>query len=292
MKIATIRGVDLVLRPLTLLFFLFAAIAGSLQRVLLTYAALAMHEAAHVLAARLLCLNVHSIELAPYGGIANIDDAFEVMPEKEIMVALAGPACSFLLCVLSMGLEALFPLEEEALQIFVRSSFVLGSFNLLPAMPLDGGRILRSTLSHFCSPRLATKIAAYAGIFMGLGLLGLGIASLVFARPNASMLLAGICIAASALRALRQAEHMVLRTLEKGLEEVGTAPVAVRRIAVDAQANAVHVLSTLRGGKYTEVLVLGQKQQVLGLVGQYSLYRAVASGAVTMGQVLEKSRQE
>jgi stage IV sporulation protein FB len=163
MKIGKVRGVELYLRPYVLLAFLLALFMGSLETVLLAYAALTVHEAGHVVAARLMHMRVDRIELAPYGGVAHIDEAFELLPAREMGIALAGPAVSFLLCLLTLGLSSVFTMDEVLVETFVKASFILG-IQPAAALPLDGGRMLRAALTPAGArgpPRALAQAAAF-----------------------------------------------------------------------------------------------------------------------------------
>ena len=131
-----------------------------------------LHEFGHALAARRFGIRTPDITLLPIGGMARL----EKMPEKpreEIIVALAGPAVNVviwlvLMLIVGVGteLEALQQLDEPAVGFWSRLAAVnlfLAVFNLIPAFPMDGGRVLRATLALSMDRTKATAIAARAG---------------------------------------------------------------------------------------------------------------------------------
>ncbi|HVX65392.1 MAG TPA: site-2 protease family protein [Bryobacteraceae bacterium] len=158
--------------------------ASALLTALLFFAALLAHEMAHALVARRRALVVHSITLFALGGVAQIDgeprDA-----RSEFEVSAAGPLASILIGGACLGGAAVagWPLwtvpETPALAVFVWLGYInltLAAFNLLPAFPLDGGRILRSILwraLHDADRSL--RLAARAGRAVALVLIGAGL---------------------------------------------------------------------------------------------------------------------
>ncbi len=151
-----------------------AAIENSLF-VLALFACVIAHEYGHALMARRYGIRTPDITLLPIGGMARLERMPE-RPAQEIAVALAGPAVNIVIwAVLSFFLgsrETLSGLEEIAdpsQGFMVRLADInlfLALFNLLPAFPMDGGRVLRALLAMGTDRLTATRIAATAGQIM------------------------------------------------------------------------------------------------------------------------------
>jgi Zn-dependent protease len=148
---------------------------GGLQGVavaLVAFASVVLHELGHALTARRLGVPVGDIELHFFGGAARIADLPRT-PEHEIAIAAAGPAVSFALAGIGYGLAALTGVGFFTLLAFV--NVMLGAFNLLPAFPSDGGRILRALLARKRGLVRATDLAVRIGrgVLVTLGVAGL-----------------------------------------------------------------------------------------------------------------------
>jgi Zn-dependent protease len=152
--------------------------------VLLLFAGVVLHEMGHALVARRRGIGTRDITLLPIGGVARLDRIPE-RPRDEIVIAIAGPAVSF---AIALALWALVAASGQALSLRVAlgpdgsllqrvaaQNLLLGLFNLLPAFPMDGGRVLRAGLVARAGPLQATRIAAGIGrvLATGLGLIGL-----------------------------------------------------------------------------------------------------------------------
>lgn len=162
------------------------------------FLAVLLHELGHALAARRWGISTEKIVLYPIGGGAFLERMPEV-PREEISIALAGPAVNFALAGLvapviwSGGNEQLLQILnlflrpdgnivifdasiwEYLIVVFFVLNMLLGSFNLLPAFPLDGGRVLRALLSKKYSRTRATILAGRIGMWGAVLLLGTGI---------------------------------------------------------------------------------------------------------------------
>lgn len=161
-----------------------AGVIEGLTLILALFLCVVLHEYGHALTARRFGIGTRDITLLPFGGVAMLA-AMPRQPWQEILVALAGPAVNFGIAG-ALALAASFEgdLLEQGFQ-FGASSFLssllvanltLGIFNLLPAFPMDGGRVLRALLAMRVGRVRATRIAARVGQAFALGLGYLGFA--------------------------------------------------------------------------------------------------------------------
>ena len=148
------------------------------------FASLILHELSHSLVARSFNLRVGSITLFIFGGVAELEHEPR-SPKSEFWIAIAGPAMSFALAISFHFLAAaLFQtgVSKPLTAVFAYLSminFVLGGFNLIPAFPLDGGRIFRAVLWYFKKDLLsATMVASSFGSAFGFLLIVSGVFSM------------------------------------------------------------------------------------------------------------------
>jgi len=144
-----------------------------------------LHELSHSIVARHYKVPIHGITLFIFGGVAELDEE-PLSPEIELRMAIAGP-------ILSIGLAALFyvttlvgqasnwaePLIGVA-SYLASLNLILALFNLVPAFPLDGGRVLRAYLwRRWRDLHRATRVASNAGIWFAFTLMGIGVLSII-----------------------------------------------------------------------------------------------------------------
>jgi Zn-dependent protease/CBS domain-containing protein len=140
--------------------------------IIAVFVCVVLHEFGHIIAARRYGIRTPDITLLPIGGIARL----ERMPDKpgqELVIAIAGPlvnvviaALIFLVLGYSVGLEQMTEIENPRADFFARLAGVnvfLVVFNLIPAFPMDGGRVLRALLATQMPWARATQIAATIG---------------------------------------------------------------------------------------------------------------------------------
>jgi Zn-dependent protease len=133
------------------------------------FVSILLHELAHSLVARKQGSEIQSITLMALGGVTRMRG--EVQPENEALMAFAGPLTSLGLALLSYGAFALVPLPPELAAAFLVIAWMnvaLGVFNLLPAFPMDGGRVLRGLLVKRVGRAQATRVATTVGKGMAI----------------------------------------------------------------------------------------------------------------------------
>jgi len=154
--------------------------AWGVGAAMLLFVSLLAHELAHALAARSYGIRVESITLHLLGGVSQMVDE-PPTPHAELLIAAVGPLTSFALAGAAVGARVIAPGQDwtRALLGYVGvANVVIGTFNLLPGFPLDGGRILRALLWEWRgSFGWATRMASATGRICGLTLAGLGVAN-------------------------------------------------------------------------------------------------------------------
>lgn len=195
-KIIRIAGIDVYIHATFIILIAwiglsFWLVGGSLEAVfssvgfiLALFTCVVLHEFGHALTAKRFGIRTRSIILLPIGGVATMESMPED-PKQEMAVALAGPTVNL---VIALALWLLLSMSNAPVQFdqqnFADVSFlqklmvvniILAFFNLLPAFPMDGGRVLRAALSMRMNHNQATQVAAKIGqgLALWLGFIGL-----------------------------------------------------------------------------------------------------------------------
>jgi Zn-dependent protease/CBS domain-containing protein len=227
--------------------------------VVLLYLSVLVHELSHSVVARGFGLPVRRILLYPLGGFSEIEQEPQT-PGREFLVSAAGPALSLVLAAGGYGLRHVVPpgtIGGTLVAQLMWANLVVGLFNLLPGLPLDGGRMLRAVIWKVTGrPGTSTIAAAWAGRVLALGLFVLVLAPPVESRIGGDMVtvvwLAVIAAfmwtgAGQAIKATRVRERVpglqARRLARKAVSVAADTPLAeaIRR-ADENQARAVVVV--------------------------------------------------
>ncbi len=198
LRVATVAGIDINLHASFVLVlglgawpWLMWGARGALFGAgmsLLIFACIALHELGHSLVAKAFGIPVTDITLTPIGGVAILKDRPKT-PTQELLIAIAGPAVNVVLAAIFWGIAVVLgheaydaakltllrepPRAEHIWVLLIPANLALAAFNMLPALPMDGGRVLRATLSYVFSPEQATRIAAVVARVVAVGFVAL-----------------------------------------------------------------------------------------------------------------------
>lgn len=195
-----------------------AAVEGVLF-ICSVFACVVLHEFGHAMAARMYGIGTRDITLLPIGGLARLE-RFPQKPGQEIVVAAAGPAVNVVIAILLILIvgtpvqpDVLAEVENPQIGFFTKLAAVnifLVLFNMIPAFPMDGGRVLRAILSYRMDRAAATRVAASIG--QGLAF-AFGFAGLIYGNAILVFIAIFVYLAAGA-----EAASEGLMALSRGLK--------------------------------------------------------------------------
>ena len=249
-----------------------AAWSGLLFMVLL-FACVLAHEFGHIFTARAFGVATPDVTLLPIGGVARLERIPE-KPSEELLVALAGPAVNIVIALALVVLagarldaQHLSAVESSRVAMIDRLAAVnifLAIFNMIPAFPMDGGRVLRALLSIRLGHVRATEIAASIGqaVAFGLGFLGL------FGNPLLIFIAIFVYLAASS-----EAQLVAMRAMSRDVPVNAAMMTQLARLAPDAHID--EAVDTLLRTSQSEFPVVDAGSRLVGLLSRADLIRAL-----------------
>jgi Zn-dependent protease/CBS domain-containing protein len=250
--------------------------------ILALFLCVVLHEYGHSLVAQRLGIEVTDITLLPIGGVARL----KTLPEKpvdEIKIAVAGPLVNVVLAPIFLGLAFAFGVDftsppglAAAQQSPGGALFYLGVlnvflvvFNLIPAFPLDGGRVLRGLLAIRLGPVRATDISAAIGQFLAIALGFLG-----FTTGNLGLILIAIFVFFGA-----SGEQQMVRQREttRGLDVSDVMGTKRRTETVSPYSSFGQVLDAVIHGYQVDFPVVEEDGRLVGMLTRGEIFSAVHS---------------
>jgi stage IV sporulation protein FB len=275
-NIGKIAGTAIRIHVTFLVFLIWIGVEagwGGLIVMILLFACVLAHEFGHILTARAFGVATPDVTLLPIGGVARLERIPEE-PSQEFLIAIAGPAVNVVIALLLVALagatldtQHLAAVQSTKVSLVDRLASVnlfLAVFNMIPAFPMDGGRVLRALLAIRLGYVRATQVAAMIGqaLAFGLGFLGL------LYNPLLIFIAIFVYLAASA-----EAQTMTLRGVSAGVPV--TAAMMTRFATLLPNAPIEEAIETLLRTSQNEFPVVDADGHIAGLLDRSHIIKAL-----------------
>lgn len=261
------------------LFFLSLAaygLAGHLNRALVGFLVIVLHELSHAAVAEAYGLRVDQLEIWPFGGIARIAGLSSEEGEVEAMVAVAGPLQNFLLAALASAAGPFFPVPPGLADAFITWNLWLGCLNLVPVAPLDGGRLARLYLTRRWGRARAETVVREGGLWLARGLMAVALGLTAFGRLPVALAVFSAFLYWGARRTAPLAGYLRVRDLALRSLWFQRRPIwPLDELAVRETTPLGRVLAVMRPMHYHRVTVLNSELAPMGILEERDLIRAL-----------------
>ncbi len=291
------------LHPMFFLVGIFYSLTGELPFFIMTALVALEHELAHAFAAARLGYRLNKIVLMPYGAVID-GDLKDISLKDEIVVAVSGPLCNLFTAAGFAALWWFFPSTYPYTDSACFLSLSIAIVNLLPAYPLDGGRVLKCVLQLYLFnvqgkkqgektdvARRAQVVCAAVAIVISALLLWAFFALLRGGTPNYTILGFAFFLVVGAFGTRADARY--LKVNFSNLSALGRG-VEIRRVAVLDETPVKSALRYLCRGKYLILDVYDRRERYLGEVRQsdFSEFFSQTSIYAPLGEILTKSAEK
>ena len=265
--------------PLLPLLLIVGALSGMGERLLPSLTALALHEAGHLIAARWLRLRVEEMEITPLGGLMTVANLKEASPLRRFLLAAAGPLANLAGIILAPFLYRRGVIPFELTGTFIHANLTLLLINLLPALPLDGGQMLRIGLNRIFPGRETAKGMMLTSSVIGLLLCCLTLifalqGKLVFAPAFAGLYL----LYAAAVEGRHGTAKYITSLIARRQKLERQMVLPVETVAAGAEMPVRSLLGRLTPGKYHMIHVLSPDGMTrMGVIEEKTFCEAILS---------------
>lgn len=266
MTVCSLGGTKIKINALMLACIAISVFAGGAAELTASLAALALHEAAHSLCAKIMHKQVESIELFPFGASASIrgiEDDFSC----AVLIPAAGPLFSF------ACFAVLSRIPSAACAGIARYSFLIGAFNLLPVFPLDGGRIICAAAESLFSAK-AARAVKLAGTVLSAMLCLVGVWQII-TRQAATITVMSVFLLCSSVKALKTPENLLKKLCSTENAQEGEI------ICVGESETCLDTVKRMKKGKYSVILVRDAAGDIIKVLSQKQITDALFEDAAS-----------
>ncbi|MFD2168985.1 M50 family metallopeptidase [Tumebacillus lipolyticus] len=285
-------GMKVKIHPLFLLLCVLSIAAGLAVEMLVLFTIIIIHELGHVWVAISYGYKIREMVLLPFGGVAKLEHgAMGWNPTHEVAIAIAGPLNNLLMIMVAALLHSAGLWSEWLTQFFIKGNLMIGFFNLLPALPLDGGRILRAAASKARGFRAATEVSIRMSYAMAALLIIIGLVSLWVGYFNIGFLMLGAFLLLSAWELRKQMHVDVIRFLDAKRRDKRMRSQEVRTLAAPESMRVRDVIERFAPDAYHMIYVLNEQKKVTVVLMEDDLVNSVFEEngmRITLRQLAER----
>ncbi len=255
------------IHPLFLLVGLASALLGGLPLFIISALTALLHECGHVFCAARLGFECTQISLMPYGAAA-VCEIDGISPADEIKLALAGPLVNLVICIAVAGLWWFFPETYAFTDTLFYASAAMLVMNVLPAYPLDGGRVAKCAVSRFFSAKTLNIILRVVNLAVVIGLIFV----YIFLLRNISVLTVAAFLLCSAFQKSPSAQkiNFAAKKKKRGRE--------IRYVILDENATFKDALKFVDGNRYLVIQLYGET--FIDEIGEDELYKRLLNAGI------------
>lgn len=241
-----------------ILFLFISTYLGFWQNALVIFFSVLLHELGHIIIAKFFNIQVLEIQLYPFGGIAYTENISKYGGRIELFVALGGPFISMLIAIAFYFFGKHLSLSST----IIKYNTALFLFNLVPALPLDGGSIVRNLLLSKHSYKCATKFMTRSGKILSILILLYNISLILNRQITISYMTVAFFIFLGALREEKNCSYIYL--LNRNNKKVKRLHnLHVRQLNVSEETYIRSIVEQFSPGNICKVMVFNEKGEVV-----------------------------
>jgi stage IV sporulation protein FB len=284
------RGIKYRFHPLFSLIIIGSIITGYFLEAITLFGIVCIHELGHLVAAKGFGWRVKEVQLLPFGGVVVVDELGGVPAREEIMVSLAGP----LQHVWMIGFAYFMKFMDNGSSLwwdyFIEANLMIGLFNLMPVLPLDGGKVLQCLLGYIMPYHKSILYGALVSILLSLFVIGTSIYQVIEGKLPLNLLAIGLFLLLSNWFGYKQLPYHFLRFLMSRGDRVSRLLMLgtlAQPIVVTKQRPLNDILRLFMREKYHLIYVVNEKGAIQAVLPEQLLVGGYLDGKKPRSAVSE-----
>ncbi|MEW9096659.1 MAG: M50 family metallopeptidase [Clostridiaceae bacterium] len=260
---------------------------GYEKKLLFSLAIVILHECVHYLVARYFGFAGFQIEILPVGTVLKLRDIDEASTKEELIISLSAPLINLILAAVFYMLFTINPLNIYLL--LYECNLIIGLFNLIPAYPLDGGRIIRGILNYKYIYKKANLITVYISLILGIFLIFIYLFLFFAGKSNISLGLIALFIIISSIKERERITYIIMGDIIKKKNKfLKRGYIENRSISVSYKSTLVSILSIVEKNKYNIFYVLDNDMKVIDLIFEQEIIEGLKLyGNITLEEFMD-----
>lgn len=262
-------------------------VIGFRGEILISFILVILHEIVHYLTAVAFGFSGFDIKILPIGAVLRLKDLDEATPLEDLIISLSGPLFNLLLATILYYISTIYP--SDKINFLIKSNLSLGIFNLIPAFPLDGGRVLRDCLSMKIIYRQANEITVKVSMVLGYCILAAFLVSIALGSPEYNFAVIGIFVLVSSYKERERIVYIIMSDIiRKKNRFINTKYMENKNISVYYKGELINLLSIMDKNKYNIFTVLDEDMKVMDVIYEEEIVQGLKTyGNITIAEFIK-----
>lgn len=255
-------------------YIILLIIIGFKGKLLISFILVFLHELVHYIVAKKLGFKGFYIEILPIGAVLRLKDLDEADPKEDMIISLSGPLFNLLLAAIFYLISKFH--YNYYYEYLIMGNLALGIFNLIPAFPLDGGRVVRDLLALKTYYKNANKITVKISIVLGALITLYSIILLLFDKRSISMMVLGIFIIIASYKEKERIVYLIMGDIiNKKYKFNKKGYIENRSISMHIKKSLLEALSIIDKNKYNIFIILNSEMKAVNVIYEGELIEAI-----------------
>lgn len=272
-------------------YIIFIILLGSYGDLFPAFLIVSFHEIIHCITALTFGISAYEFELLPIGAVLRLKELDSATPFQDIVISISAPAVNIILAFILFLVGQYY--DSYYLNIFFRDNLLIGMFNLIPALPLDGGRILRDGINSRILYKKADMITVKISITIGIGMIAYFLILIFYSKFSLNILIIALFIIISSIKEKERIVYFIMGDIiKKKYNFIKRGYIENRGVSIYYKWDLLKVLGIVDKNKYSIFYVLGDEMEVLDVIYEVEIIEGLKNyGNISFEEFIKKREE-
>lgn len=276
-----IKGLEIRFNPTLIIIIICALIIRAAKEIVIIFLVIFIHEWIHGIVGKAIGYKVKEIELTPYGGATKFEGLIGAPPFDEVIISVSGPLINIVIALFGIILYLKGFIKGDLYIFFIKVNLYLAFFNLLPALPLDGGRIMRAVLSIFLGYQKATEIGVTCGKILALTLFLFGTYLFFTGSLNIMPIIVSLFILWSLKNEEQYFIYACINNISKKTEKLKQkGAIKHDSLIVLRETSLKEIIRQLSPNKYCTIIIISHEGVIIGELTEEEILKGLLTKGI------------